>query len=153
MQARRPGLTGPTAGRARSEDQTRASEASAEREADAEQGVTGTTAAPHVDQSGTGITPGADAEPRVGESGRWFRPAKAEAGFLAIPADNQADVPLAGAEPKVTAADASADGGGVTTPRRAAPGTAPSTAETDAAPPSAAADAEGARRPLRAART
>ena len=49
-------------------------------------------AEPQANAARTGGAPTADAEPRVGESGRWFRPAKAEAGFLAIPADEQADI-------------------------------------------------------------
>ena len=161
----------PEAGRADSgprapEDQSRMTEASAEQEADAKQGITGPAAAPQADQSGTGIAPRADdesradgpaadaepqagearsggaptadAEPRVGESGRWFRPAKAEAGFLAIPADKEADSALPGGEPQVTAADASADGA-VTTPGPATPGTAEaSTAEASTAEASTA---------------
>ena len=77
----------------------------------------------------TGGAPKAGAEPRVGESGRWFRPAKAEAGFLAIPPDEQADVAIPGAEPQATAADASTGRGGMTA-GPAEPGTAkPGTAE------------------------
>ena len=166
MQARRPRLTGPTVGRARPSHAPGCAERGRRRAGRyrADAGASGGSVRDRDRPSGqrpgptdlpraqglrlTRPRPGgaskADAEPRVGESGRWFRPAKAEAGFLAIPPDHQADVPLAGAEPKVTAADASADGGG-TTPGRAAAGTAPSSAETDAARPSAAADAEAAR--------
>ena len=75
----------------------------------------------------------ADAEPQAGESGRWFRPAKAEAGFLATPAGEQADIATPGAEPQVTEADAS-PAGAVATPGPAETGTAETgTAETGTA--------------------
>ncbi len=63
-----------------------------------------------------GDAPEADAEPRVGESGRWFRPAKAEAGFLPIPPGEQEDVAVPRAEPQASAADASPDGAMATRP-------------------------------------
>ena len=75
--------------------------------------------------------PNADAEPRVGESGRWFRPAKAEAGFLGIPADEPADIAVPGAEPQAIAADAS-PGAAAATPagrRRASPPSQPRRAD------------------------
>jgi len=68
------------------------------------------------------------AGPPVGESGRWFRPArKAESGFLAIPADGQAGLATPETEPQVAAADAA-----VPAPGRAGPGAA-DTADTDTA--------------------
>src|SRR5208282_2580161 len=114
----------------------------------AEQGVTGLDAEPQAGAEPpantvrTGDAPKADAEPRMGESGRWFRPAKAEAGFLAIPPDEQADVAIPGAEPQVTAAAASPDGdttAGPAEPGVAEPGaTEASTAEPSTAEPSTA---------------
>ena len=123
-------------------------------EADAEQGVTGLDADPQAGakpQTGaepaagaeppantvrTGDAPRADAEPRISESGRWFRPAKAEAGFLAIPPGEQADVAMPGAEPQVAAAAASPDGD--TTAGPAEPGGAePGATEASTAEPGA----------------
>src|SRR5208337_1563127 len=82
--------------------------------------------------------PRADAEPRVGESGRWFRPAMAKTDYLAIQADEQADTAVPGAEPQVTAMDAS-PGDAVATPGSPEPGlTETSTAETSTAETSTA---------------
>ncbi len=54
-----------------------------------------------------GGAPRADAAPQVGESGRWFRPSKPKTRYLTIPADEQADIAVPGAEPQVATADAS----------------------------------------------
>ena len=104
-------------------------------ESGTEQGVAGPDAELEANQSGTAAgAPKTGAEPRVGESGRWFRPAKAETSFLAIPADEQADTAAPGAEPQATAADAS-PGAAIATPAPGSPtaGTAPGTAEADTA--------------------
>jgi beta-galactosidase len=83
-------------------------------EVGAEQGVTGPDTEPQ-----------ASAEPRVGESGRWFRPATAEAEFLAIPPGEQADIAIPGAEPQAAAADASTGADAAHPSVQADPGGAP----------------------------
>jgi beta-galactosidase len=80
-------------------------------------------------------------EPQVGESGRWFRPARPKTGFLAFPLDEQADGAVADPEPRVTAADAG-PGSAVATPGQAgshvtetgATGTTPEAPGTSQAP-------------------
>ncbi len=64
-----------------------------------------------------------DAAPQVGESGRWFQPAKAKTKYPTIPADEQADITVPGPEPQVAAADASPAGSAIVAPGPAGPGT------------------------------
>ena len=103
-------------------------------EADAGQGVTGPDAEPPADEPGTGGASKADAEPRSRQSGRWFRPAKEDPGFLPTPADEGADVAIADVVPQAAAADAS-PGSAVAAAASAEPGEAPHPAEPGPAEP------------------
>src|SRR6185312_14226464 len=56
--------------------------------------------------------PGPDATPAIGESGRWFRPAKAEKKYVPIPPEDQADsagLDVAPADPEPDSAAATQD--------------------------------------------
>jgi beta-galactosidase len=83
---------------------------------------------PQANGVGTGDAPKADAEPRPRESGRWFRPAKEDPGFLPTPADERADIAIAGVVPQAAAADVSPDSA-VAAAASAEPGEAPRPAE------------------------
>ena len=73
---------------------------SAPQEADAEDAADGTV---------TEGSPGPDAAPAIGESGRWFRPAKAKKKYVPIPPEDQADsagLDVAPADPEPDGAEA-----------------------------------------------
>jgi beta-galactosidase len=67
--------------------------------------------------SGEKAAPKVAKAPEVGESGRWFRPARAKVRYQTMPAEVEADI----AEPEVAAADEQPDGDALAEPGRAAP--------------------------------